>query len=56
MKQKDLTKIFMIIFNCKNPLVFMVDTKIFQRFKGQGPRRLSTHDIVHFFLILRLKK
>ena len=33
MKRKELTKTFMMIYNLKNPLVFMVYTKIFQRFK-----------------------
>ena len=36
MKQKELTKIFMIISYWKNPLASMViNTKIFQRFKDK---------------------
>ena len=33
-KQKELTKTAMMILNWKNPLVSMVFTKIFQRFRG----------------------
>ena len=35
MKQTKLTKIFMMISNWKNPLVWMVYTKVFQRCKGR---------------------
>ena len=34
MNQKELTKIFMMISNWKNPSVSVVHTKLFQRFKG----------------------
>ena len=34
MKQKELTKTFMMISNWKNPLVPMVYTKIYQRLMG----------------------
>ena len=38
MKQKELTKTFMMISNCKkNPLVYMVYTIIFKRCKGRYP-------------------
>ena len=37
MKEKELSMTFMMVSNGKNPLISMVYTKVFQRFKGQAP-------------------
>ena len=37
MKQKELTKTFMMISNLKKPLVAMAYAEIFQRCKGEEP-------------------
>ena len=35
MDQKELTKTFMMILNCKKPSLVMVYTELFQRFKAE---------------------
>ena len=57
MKQKELAKAIKMISKWKNPLVSMVNTKIFQRCKGYKGRFPDIYTrLVVTFVIINVKK